>query len=184
MSWREVTGWLLDIEGYALQEVCRDKDVLEIGAWMGRSTICIAEVAKSVVTVEHFEADDCIRQLYPQPRSPDALRDDLTANIERSGLSDKIIVVDSKWEDFLPQYIADGKSLNMFDVVFYDADHHWPPLKKFLKLLVGFSKTVCVHDYGKKEPEYKYANSLIEGFAKSTGRSLLTYGSLAVMHKP
>lgn len=55
--WTEIQGWLSEAEGGELQMLAAGKTVLEIGAWKGRSTICLASVAKHVVTVDHFKGD-------------------------------------------------------------------------------------------------------------------------------
>lgn len=45
-------GWLPDDEVRELQRLAKGKTVLELGAWKGRSTVALSEVAKYVVSVD------------------------------------------------------------------------------------------------------------------------------------
>ena len=57
-NWQEVEGtWFSPEEGAALQELAKDKVCVEIGSYKGRSTVCLAEVAKHVHAVDTFRAD-------------------------------------------------------------------------------------------------------------------------------
>ena len=46
-------GWLTEAEAAALADLAKDRVVLEIGSWLGRSTVCMARTAKLVVAVDH-----------------------------------------------------------------------------------------------------------------------------------
>src|SRR4029077_11328726 len=46
-------GWLTSAEAAALAEIAAGKTVLEIGAWLGRSTVALARSARLVVSVDH-----------------------------------------------------------------------------------------------------------------------------------
>lgn len=48
-------GWLEEAEYHALRELAAGSTVLEVGCWLGRSTVAMAEVAEFVVTCDHFE---------------------------------------------------------------------------------------------------------------------------------
>jgi SAM-dependent methyltransferase len=48
-------GWLPDNEVRELQRLAKGKTVLELGAWKGRSTVALAEVAKYVVSVDRHQ---------------------------------------------------------------------------------------------------------------------------------
>lgn len=196
MRWQDVSGWLFDSEGAALQEVCRGKVVLEIGSWKGRSTCCIATVARHVTTIEHFQADDSIRKYYPAPTPPDAVRLELQRNLIACGVQDKVTVVDAMWEDVLDATNHTASDTQP-DVVFYDADHHWKSIQRFLQRVEDFRGTLCIHDYGKKEPEWAFATKLIDGFVYGSDklrvsrnlpatpvRQLRVVGSLAIITMP
>ena len=55
--WKEIAGWFLPEECELLQKFAVNKDCLEIGAYKGRSTICLAEVAHTVLVVDTFKAE-------------------------------------------------------------------------------------------------------------------------------
>ncbi len=57
MDWNQIDGYLHILEGEKLQELAFGKDVFEIGAFKGRSTVCMASTAKSVLTLDTFKAD-------------------------------------------------------------------------------------------------------------------------------
>jgi hypothetical protein len=50
-----VAGWLTEDEGRELAELAEGKVVLEIGAYCGRSTICLAQKAVTVAVVDTFD---------------------------------------------------------------------------------------------------------------------------------
>jgi predicted O-methyltransferase YrrM len=86
-GWRfpsDVAGWLSEEEGRALATLSQDKPVLEIGSYMGRSTICIGQTAASVVAVDPFDGRatthprDCLSVFYE--------------NLSRYGLLEKVAV--------------------------------------------------------------------------------------------
>ena len=54
--WRWTPGYLSILEGLKLQELAKNKIVLEIGAFKGKSTVCMAETASHVYTIDPFNA--------------------------------------------------------------------------------------------------------------------------------
>lgn len=50
-------GWLSDAEADYLARLARDKTVLELGAWLGRSTVALASTAAHVVSVDWHKGD-------------------------------------------------------------------------------------------------------------------------------
>lgn len=193
MKWHDISGWFLEgCESEAYQHVCKDMLVLELGAWMGRSTACAAEVARAVVTIEHFEADDSIRALYQQPRSPDTLRKELDHKLTACGVRDKVFIIDDKWEDVLVPTIKRMKP----EVIFYDADHSVEPVRQFFSqlrfALVAMEPyylqirhslpTICVHDYGKTDTGWHDGTTPgVDKFLTQQGAKMELHGSLAVI---
>jgi predicted O-methyltransferase YrrM len=51
-------GWLSDTEAVYLAEIAKDKNVLELGAWVGRSTVVLASAAAHVVSVDWHKGDE------------------------------------------------------------------------------------------------------------------------------
>jgi len=56
MGYESIEGWIFNEELEFLKEFCKDKDVLEVGSYKGKSTVCIASTANSVITVDTFRA--------------------------------------------------------------------------------------------------------------------------------
>lgn len=56
-NWKEIGGWFDVEEGEFAQTFCHGKRVLEIGAFHGRSTCALADVAEYVVTIDNFTLD-------------------------------------------------------------------------------------------------------------------------------
>jgi predicted O-methyltransferase YrrM len=54
----DVRGWLTDEEGAGLAMLARGKDVLEVGSYCGRSSICLGQTAKSLCCVDPFDCRD------------------------------------------------------------------------------------------------------------------------------
>jgi predicted O-methyltransferase YrrM len=56
-DWRTVHGWLTEAEGDKLAELAADKEVVELGAWKGRSTLAMARTARHVDSYDTFAGD-------------------------------------------------------------------------------------------------------------------------------
>ena len=91
-----------------LQKICKDKRVLEIGAYEGGSTLIIAKVAKSIVSIDTFEAD-CIMGVY----NHNTLKT-YKENIKPYN-NIKYIVGDSRVVEYMEP----------FDILFVDGDHSY-----------------------------------------------------------
>lgn len=101
-------GWLLLSEARELQRLAKGRTVLELGAWKGRSTVALSEVAKYVVSVDRHEGVDGF-----DVRGEDSLPDYLDAV---RGLKNVAAVV-ADFDDFCPLLC------DYFDLVFIDGDH-------------------------------------------------------------
>lgn len=101
----DVEGWLTPSEGVAIANVSEGKDVLEIGSYAGRSSICIARTAKSLTCVDYFDGrGTAVRK---------GTRDAFEHNIRKHGVEHKITVRHPNTK--LP---ADA-----YDIAFIDGDH-------------------------------------------------------------
>jgi len=58
IDWKQIDGWLEVPEGEKLRELATGKNVFEIGCYKGKSTVCMAKTAKSVVSLDTFRADN------------------------------------------------------------------------------------------------------------------------------
>lgn len=107
----DVDGWLLPEEGRALAELARDKRVLEIGGYCGKSTICLAQAADWVVTVDPHD-----RRGTPKPKST---REELLANLERYELGNVTAMTATLRE------ACDSLEDEVFDIIFIDGQHDY-----------------------------------------------------------
>ncbi len=102
----DVRGWLTDEEGVGLSQLARDKDVLEVGSYCGRSSICLGQTARSLTCVDPFDSRDT-------PGDGDTYGE-FSANLKRYGV--KAFVYMSPFADVR----FDGER---FDLVFIDGAH-------------------------------------------------------------
>jgi len=134
----EVLGYLDADEGAVLQNFAKDKVVLDIGSYYGRSAVCFAEVAKKVITLDTYKGshpDDQYQVL--NFTTLDHFKENIAGykNIEyHIGLSQEII----------------PKLKHQFDVVFVDCFHMYENVKNdilnSLRLLAD-DGLIVVHDY-------------------------------------
>ncbi len=101
-----VRGWLTDEEGAGLVQLARDKDVLEVGSYCGRSSICLGQTAKSLCCVDPF---DC----RATPGEGNTF-EEFAANLERFGVQAKV------HRSVFAEAPLNG---DRFDLVFIDAAH-------------------------------------------------------------
>ena len=99
-------GWLSDQEAGELQRLAAGKTVLELGAWKGRSTVVLAEVARYVVSVDRHQG---IEEVGGEDSLPDYLE-------AVRGLPNVAIVI-GDFESIVPLLAV------AFDLVFVDGDH-------------------------------------------------------------
>ncbi len=105
--WTEIGGWMNPRQGEVLQCLAKGKNALELGTYHGRATICMAQVAKQITTIDHHRGE------YGKPTL-----DTFRANVERFGLADKIEPIISDLDD-LGNTLEDRR----FEVVYIDSRH-------------------------------------------------------------
>lgn len=176
MSYHKVEGWLHDSEAAELQRLAKDKVVLEIGAWKGKSTVALASVAKIVHTIDHFKSDGFINF------APCSI-EELVKNIGDHNLLHKVVIYDGDFRSIIPT--LDAKK---FGLVFYDADHTGDCTRLALQWILDNADLnnvdVCVHDYADDYPHYRDAKNEVDWFAKRSGRTVRLVNTLAVLERP
>lgn len=142
----EVRGWLTEEEGRFLAELAEGKEVLEIGSFCGRSTVCMAQVAAVVHAVDPFDGRGT--------PTPDATFDEFNANVDRHGVKDRVVAHRGLSKDVVE---ALARSEVKVDLVFVDGAHD----KQSVLTDVDVSRKVlrddglmAFHDYRKVPGEY------------------------------
>ncbi len=125
-------GWLTLPEAGMLAELARDKLVLELGAYLGRSTVVLARAARHVVSIDHHRGSPEHQPggvaFQPNLLSRDGKVDTLPvfmANLARFGVRDKVSALVARIEDIGP-LLRTGA----FDVVFVDGDHSFQSVRR------------------------------------------------------
>jgi hypothetical protein len=133
----DVDGWLHDREGRELTRLADGKDVLEIGAYCGKSTICLARTARSVLAVDPFDGRGT-------PAPGDTARR-FRDNVERYGVADRVTARAGTSADVLPDLPA-----RSFDLVFIDGAHDADSVRADIALSLPLLRPgglIVFHDY-------------------------------------
>lgn len=141
----EVFGWLTREEGEALAAFAEGHTVLEIGSFCGRSTVCLAQAARFVVSVDPHDG----RATPQEGKGANTLLAMLSA-LNDYGLLGKVASVVGTTETVRPHLPP------IFDRVFIDGAHDVRSVREDLDWaaqLLGHCSTglVACHDY-RKEP--------------------------------
>lgn len=132
---RDVEGWLTEAEGRALADLARGKEVLEIGSYCGRSTICMAQTAESVSAVDPFDGRGT-----PHPKGTYEL---FRANLKRYGVSAATIIGTAS-ELLHPKMEA------VCDLVFIDGAHDYDSVRADIRVAEHVLRPgglIAFHDY-------------------------------------
>jgi precorrin-6B methylase 2 len=166
-----VAGWLTPEEGRELANLAADKVVLEVGAYCGRSTICLAQRAKSVAVVDTFDG-----RSTPTPASTFDL---FTANLRRHNVAEKVTVNRGASEEILPGFPP------VYDLVFIDGSHDRESVARDARLAAAILRPgglLAFHDYGRDTDSgvKEAVDELLAAGGELRGRR----GSLAVVRPP
>ena len=126
-------GWLSPQEAKELQRLAKDKTVLELGAWKGRSTVVLAEVARYVVSVDRHQG---IAEVGGEDSLPDYLQ-------SVRNLANVAIVV-AQFDKIVPLLGS------FFDMAFVDGDHDKQSVKFDVQLAmehVHGRGIIALHDF-------------------------------------
>jgi SAM-dependent methyltransferase len=164
----EVEGWLAFVEGEQLFNIAKGKRVLEIGSFKGRSTICLAQSALEVVSVDPHDGQSTLT--VKVDTYSDCIR-----NVDRYEL-DNVEFVRGTIED-----VTDGN----FDLIFIDGDHRYDAvtndIQHALRLLAP-DGLIAFHDYrSEREPGVTRA---VDKLIAEGGELLSIHGTLAVVKTP
>lgn len=176
----DVPGWLSEAEGIALAKLADGKRVLEIGSYCGRSTICIAQTADRVVSIDPHDG----RATPMEIETYDHFNKNLLAYGVRHKVDEIIGTIDDYFE-------LDNRE-RRFDLIFIDGAHDYESVKndieKSLELLAP-GGLIAFHDYrdfpgqcdGGWDPGVNFA---VDEFVASGASLLSRHDSLAVCRAP
>lgn len=136
-GWQSVEGWLTPCEGKALQELARDKRALELGAWKGRSTCCLAEVARNVTTIDTFQGDESTGRADTYKEWSD--------NLHARGHTPKTTAIQCGFADAMAAVCRPA-----FALAFVDGDHGADGTEEACRLALRCVEpggTVALHDW-------------------------------------
>lgn len=129
-------GFLSQPEIDELIYLAKDRDVLEMGAYKGRSTVCMARAAKSVTSVDWHNGDCHVDKLGQRSTKEEYLK-----NIARYPNVKPII---GRIEEEVPKLAG-----NSYDLVFVDASHDFESVQRDMRLAMSFNpRVIAVHDFG------------------------------------
>lgn len=131
------SGWLSDEEAKELRRLAKNKTVLELGAWKGRSTVAMAEVARYVVSVDQHRGIKEREGVDSLPDYLDAVR----------GLANVAVVI-APFELVVPLFDS------FFDLCYIDGSHDEQSVYRdammAMEHVVGYG-TIAFHDWDIEE---------------------------------
>lgn len=160
-GWRfpyDVPGWLLPEEGLALARLAEGKLVLEVGSYCGKSTICMAQTAAQVVSVDPHDGRGT--------SAPQDTEKQLRGNLAQFGVADKVAVVKGTFH-------SSEDSDQLFDLIFLDGSHDLESIQQDLtnaRRILKEDGLIAVHDYREKPGDYD--GSWDPGVTEAVNKSL------------
>lgn len=172
-----VRGWLTEVEGHALAELATGKVVLEVGSYCGRSTICMAQTADRVCSVDPFTS-------RATPGGVDTY-DEFVANLNAHLVSDKVFIV----RDLFTEESAKQLPVAKFGLIFIDGDHSYEAVWRDFenaKTLLDEDGLIAFHDYrlfpGEHDGNYDAGVTKAVGEILAAGSELVArHGTIAVV---
>lgn len=168
----DVLGWLSFDEGKALWQLAKGKKVLEIGSYAGRSTICLAQSAESVVAVDPHDGRGTAA---PQNTLPL-----IEANLARYGVAENVVI---RTEPLVAAELAHVD--DEFDVAFIDGAHDLESVQNDIACalcVLAPGGLIAFHDYGSgRDPGVKQA---VNELLAAGGELISTHDTLAVVRPP
>lgn len=170
-----INGWLKPEEGRKLAELARGKRVLEVGSYLGLSTVCLARTAESVLAVDPHDGRGTG---LPQPTAGDFKR-----NVEVHGVSSRVWTVEATFAEAIEGgHIDPGPR---FDLIYIDGDHARESVEADIALalpLLAPGGVLAFHDYESDvDPGVTEA---VDALIGRGGRLLSVTGTLAVVSPP
>ena len=132
-------GFLSQEEANELLELARGKRVLEMGAFKGRSTVCMALSAESVTSVDWHGGDIHVNKV----NYGNSTWEEYSKNIASYP---NITPIKGRFEDEIPKLVAARES---YEMVFVDGSHDKQSVIRDMGYAMSFRPSViAVHDWG------------------------------------
>src|SRR2546423_4977089 len=135
---REIQGWVNDVEGYMLYCLARDGEgtgeIVEIGSWMGRSTAWLAAGSRAsgrerVHAIDTFDGGPMLKaDDYPVLKEQGTTYHAFEENLARAGLLDHVEPVISESRAAAARW--DGGAIRL---LFIDGDHSYEAVEADLE---------------------------------------------------
>jgi hypothetical protein len=144
-------GFLSEAEAEALAKLARDRVVLEVGAWLGRSTVAMARTAKLVISVDHHRGSIEHQALTAEGYAP-GLRDDETG--EDSTLRRFMANIKDHWNivPVIAPFEQCARHIGGCGMAFIDASHDHDSVYRNAHdawtRCLGYAAPLVFHDYG------------------------------------
>jgi len=150
-EFKKIDGFLSENEAIGLfdlsKSLSKNSNILEIGSWKGKSTLCLAKGLKKgfVYIIDPFNADgeSESKDIYLNTIGKLSLEQQFKINLERSNLFNKIKVCKGYSADFIDLSVQ-------FSLIFIDGDHSIEGCEfDFLNFNKKLSKSgyLVFHDY-------------------------------------
>lgn len=127
-------GWLSEDEAVELARLAAGKVVLELGSYLGRSTVVLAGAAERVVSIDLHRPFTFLGELYPDTF------EEYFANVRDLDNVVSIVGPFTAARLFYP---------DAFDLVFVDGVHDYDNARDDLGLAFEFEATIAAHDWGR-----------------------------------
>ena len=137
--WSEVVGYLEPDEARQLELLAVGRDCLEIGSFRGKSSVCIAATAKSLLCVDTFKADN-----NGQTQTGEITT--LSSFLRNINGYENITFVVSSSKNYFEQ-VGNGV---VFDLIFVDGFHEYTIAKEDINnswALLRSGGILVVHDF-------------------------------------
>jgi SAM-dependent methyltransferase len=169
---RDVPGWLTTTEGEALSRLARGRRVLEVGSYLGLSTICLARTAESVVSIDPHDGRGTA--------CPGDTYDAFIGNLRRHGVAERVRAIRGTTRTVDPAEVG-----GPFDLVFIDGAHDRESVACDIALSLRWlapGGLLAFHDYrSEADPGVTEA---VDNLIGAGGRLLSTHRSVAVVAPP
>jgi predicted O-methyltransferase YrrM len=139
---KDIPSSVSEAECEKLAELSEGKRVLELGAWRGRTTVVLAQVARRLVSIDWHHGD---------PHAGGGVTiGPYFSNLIRYGqlgpANSQHTYIVGRFEDILPLFRP-----HSFDMIFHDGYHSYANVKRDIELILELATSdtvLCFHDYG------------------------------------